>query len=144
MLLEKGRDLPDRLFPRLGDVEMDADADPLSQSHLAAGPRPRFLERPDRALLHGRGPASDETPDAVLHHEIEAPRLGAHHRLPALDGGVQGPRNEADLLQIVAPVGHLGRQFIVFALVREGFLGEGLENDFDLLLEKFAIGVLIQ
>ena len=45
---------------------------------------------------------------------------------------------------VVAAVGHLGRQRVVLALVREALLVERLEDDVDLLLEQLAVGLLVE
>src|SRR4029077_7959796 len=81
--------------------------------------------------------------DAVLGHEVERALTRAAHWLPPLDGERLRTREQRQLADLVAPVGHLGRDRVVLALVREGALVERLEDDVDLLLEELAIGVLV-
>src|SRR5437667_12788463 len=71
-------------------------------------------------------------------------RAGADYRLPALDGQRLRAWHQRDLLELVAPVGHLGREGVVLALMRKGALVERFENDLDLLLEQLPVGVLIE
>ena len=91
-----------------------------------------------------RRAAADDALDVVLGHEVERARARADHRLPALDGQRLRPRHQRDLLKLVAPVGHRGRDRVVLALVREGALVERLEDELDLLLEQLAVGVLVE
>ena len=65
-------------------------------------------------------------------------------RLPAFDGQARGAGNERQFLQRVAAIGDFRRQGVVLAVVAEGFVVEGLEDDIDLLLKQFAVGFLIQ
>jgi hypothetical protein len=64
--------------------------------------------------------AADHAADTVLRHGTEGAR-GAAHRLPVFD---RQPlwlrrRHQGDLLQGVAAIRHLGRDRVVFTLVRE-------------------------
>ena len=77
-------------------------------------------------------------------HEVQAPHAAAHDGLPDLDGLVQGPGHERDLLQGIAAIGHLGGNRVVLALVREGLLAKRLQDDLDLLLEELAIRLGVQ
>ena len=57
---------------------------------------------------------------------------------------VDGPGHKAQLLKLVAPIRHLGGDLVVLALVGEGLLPEGLENDLHLLFEQLPVGVPVQ
>jgi hypothetical protein len=65
-------------------------------------------------------------------------------RLPALHGQGLRARHQRDLPQLVAAVGHGGRDRVVLALVGEGALVERLEDEVDLLLEQLPVGALVE
>ena len=113
---------------------------------LASGAGARLAKGVDDLLVGPalRRAAADDALDAVLGHEVERPRARADHRLPALDGQRLRARHQRDLLELVAPIGHRGRDRVVLALVGEGALVERLEDDLDLLLEELAVGVLVE
>ena len=79
----------------------------------------------------------------MLGHEVQAARCRALDRLPALDG-MNGPRHEREVLQVVAAVRDAGGDRVVLALVRERGVVERLEDDLDLLLEELAVGDLVE
>src|SRR6516165_4070723 len=62
--------------------------------------------------------------------------------LPAFDRQPLRRRNQGDLLQRITAIRHLGRDRVVFSVVRERLALEGLEQDLDALLEHLAVGVL--
>ena len=111
---------------------------------MLADPRGRIPVAGDRAGLHRRRAAADRALDAVLDHEVEPARDGANDRLPALDRPVTGRGTRVSSSSVVAAIGHLRRQRVVLALVRERLLVERLDDDVDLLLEQFAVGVLVE
>ncbi len=88
--------------------------------------------------------AADQALDAVLGHEIERPLGPALNRLPAFDRQPQWSGHDGQLFEGVAAIGHLRRQGVVLALVRERLVVERLEDDVDLLFEQFAIGRLVE
>ena len=55
-----------------------------------------------------------------------------------------GPGDQGYLLKLVAPVRHLGRDIEVFAVVGEGAVVKGLENDLHLLFEIVPVRVSVQ
>jgi hypothetical protein len=122
-----------------------AEAQPLAELDLFADLGVRRLPG-EHHLVHGPAlgrAAADHALDAVLGHELQRARRAALDRLPALHRQVEGPRNQGELLQGVAAIGDLGRQRVVLALVREGVLVEGLEDDLGLLLVELAVGLLV-
>src|SRR5262249_30801329 len=126
-------------------MEVEADAEPLAQLHLAPGPAIRVAIGLDDAA-HGAAlghAASDEPLDAVPGHEIEATLGRALDRLPALDG-MDRPGYQREVLQIVPAGGDPRRDGVVLALVGERGVVERLEDDVDLLLEELAIGRLVE
>jgi hypothetical protein len=48
----------------------------------------------------GAAPPPDGSLDVVAHHEVEAARIGADDRLPALDRAVDRPRHQRELLSV--------------------------------------------
>ena len=70
---------------------------------------------------------------------VEPLWIGCQHST----GRLKGPRHEGQFFQRVAAVGYLRRQCVVPALVRKGFLVEGLEDDVDLLFKQLAVGLLV-
>jgi len=103
VLLEVPRGGLDGFLLRRGDLEVESDAEPLAQLGLAPGPAEGVAVALDDgthgpALGHA---APDEPLDAVLDHEVEAARARALDGLPALHG-MNGPRHEGEVLQIVS------------------------------------------
>src|SRR5207249_262649 len=124
---------------------MESDAEPLAQRGLAPGPTVRVTVGLDDGA-HGSAfghAAPDEALDAVLGHEVHAARGRALDRLPALHG-VNGPRHQGEVLQIVAAIRDAGGNGVVLAVVGERGVVERLEDDLDLLLEDLAVGPLIE
>src|SRR5207248_5239068 len=76
-------------------------------------------------------------------HEVEPAPAVTDHRQPAFDRPVDRPRHQGQLLQLIAAIRHLRRQGVVLALMREALAVERFEQDLDLLLEEFAVGVLV-
>ena len=133
------------LFAVVRHVEVETEAQPLAQLDVLVKARVRLLPG-EHDLVHGAAlgrAAAHHALDAVLGHELERARRAALDRLPALDRQVERPRDEGQLLERIAAVGHLGRQGVVLALVREALLVERLEDDVDLLLEQLAVCVLV-
>src|SRR5213078_4759269 len=87
--------------------------------------------------------AADDAVDAVLGHEVEGAVGAALDRLPAFDRQALRRRHQGDLLQRVTAIGHLRRDRVELALVRERLALESLEQDIDAFLEHLAIGVLV-
>src|SRR6266436_4144459 len=52
-------------------------------------------------------------------------------------------RHQGQLLELVAAIGDISGYRVVLACVREGFVVERLEDDLDLLLEQFAVSLLV-
>ena len=115
----------------------------LAQFEVDAGAGGGVAIGGDRAFAHRRGAAADRALDAVFDHEIQAARAGADHRLPAFDRQVDRPRHQRQFLQRIAAIGHFGRQRVMLALVRKALVVEGFQDDLDLLLEQFAVGLLV-
>src|SRR5262249_52297690 len=82
--------------------------------------------------------------DTVPGHKIHGALRAALNGLPALDWTPQRPGHESQLFEGIATVGNLGRQRVMFALMRERFFVKRLEDDLDLFLEEFTIGRLIE
>src|SRR5262249_8682064 len=99
---------------------------------------------PKPALNHALGGGRDDALDAMPGHEVEAPGASAHDRLPDLDRRVDRTWHQGDLLQAIASVGNVGRNRVVLALVREGFLPERLHDDLHLFLEQLAVRLGVQ
>src|SRR5918994_2237635 len=146
VLLEERRRLFDALLDAVGDVERVADAEVAAQLGFASSASPRLAEGVDYLVAGptGRRAAADDALDAVLGHEVQRPRAGADDGLPALDGSRLRAWHQGDLPDLIAPIRHRGRDRVVLALVGEGALVEGLEDDLDLLLEQLAVGVLVE
>src|SRR5262249_26989564 len=87
--------------------------------------------------------APDHSLDAVPRHELERACGGALDRLPALDRQIERARDEGELLEGVAAIGHRRRQRVVLALMREALVVEGLEDDLDLLLKERPVALLV-
>ena len=136
----------DPLLAVFGEIEMEAETQPLAQFEMLAAPRMRLLPSEDdlvhRAAL-GRA-AADQPLDPVLCHEVHGPRGAALNRLPALDREPQRPRHQRQLLERIAAIRHLRRQGVIFAAMRERLLVERLEDDVDLLFEELAVGRLVE
>jgi hypothetical protein len=88
--------------------------------------------------------AANHAADAVASQEIEGALGAALDRLPAFDRQPLGRRNQGDLLQGVAAIGHIWRDRVVVPLVRERLAFEGLEQNLDTLFEHLAVGVLVE
>ena len=144
MLLEPWSRLADRLFPGLGEVEEDAQAEVLAEAQVHAGARGRLAVGMDGPLGHRRGAAADDALDAMFDHEVEPARAGADDGLPALHRAAQRAWDEGDLAELVAPIRDRRREDVVLAVVGEGLLVEGLHEDLDLLLEELPVGLRIQ
>src|SRR3954470_11119503 len=123
---------------------MHAEHQVLPELPVLAGTGRGILVTLDRAGLHRRGAAADRALDVVLDHEIERAWAGTDDRLPAFDRLVDRARHQGQLLQLIAAIGHLRGQRVILASVREAFAVERLEQDLDLLLEEFAVGVLVE
>src|SRR5204862_5391820 len=130
----------------VGDVERETDAEVTAELGLTPGTRARLTERVHDFLVGAtlRRASADDALDAVLRHEVQRPCTRADDRLPALDGERLRAWHQCDFPQLVAPVGHLGRDRVVLALVRERALVERLEDEADLLLEQLAVRVLVE
>src|SRR5207244_8020486 len=120
VLFEISRGGFDGLFLRRGELEVESDAQPFAQLGRAPGAAVRIAVGLDdathrSALGHA---APDEPLDPVLGHEVQTARCRALDRLPALDG-MDGPRHEREVLQIVAAIRNTGGDRVVLALVRE-------------------------
>src|SRR6516162_3746918 len=90
-------------------------------------------------------PSADPPPITPLmpYFAINSKARGAAlDRLPAFDRQPLRRRNQGDLLQRITAIRHLGRDRVVFSVVRERLALEGLEQDLDALLEHLAVGVL--
>ena len=126
---------------------MEADAEVFTQLGIGpAGPDQRCP-----IVFHGRvhdatlgHPAADDSLDAVLGHEIQRSLGAALDGLPALYGQVSRARDQSDFRQFVAPVGYVGRDVVVLAVVGERPFVESLEYYVYLLLEQLPVGRLIQ
>ncbi len=90
-----------------------------------------------------RGAPADNALDAVLGHEVHRPLAGTDDRLPAFDRHGPGFWYQRDVLQLIAPVGNTGWNGVVVAIVREGATVERLEDDFDLVFEQHAVGLVV-
>src|SRR3954453_22033300 len=127
-------------------MELIAERETLAEFELDASLGISLLEADhvpfDRAAL-GRA-AADHAADAVFGHEIKSALRAALDRLPAFDRQAFRPRHQGDLLQRIAAIGHLGRDRVVLALVRERLALERLEDDLDALLEDLAVGLLVE
>ena len=143
VLLVEGSRLAHRLLAAVGEMEVDAHADPLAERRLGAGPGECVAVADHRPLAEKGGAAADDALDAVPDHEVEAPGVRAHDRLPAFDGEARGARHQGEVLELVAAVGQLRRELVVLAAVREALVVESLEDDFDLLLEELPVLVLV-
>src|SRR5207253_7207613 len=110
----------------LVDAHPEAEDQVFPERELAAMSTRRLMVVAEPALDQLLGGGGDDALDAVPGHEVQAPRAAAHDGLPDLDGLVQGPGHERDLLQGIAAIGHLGGNRVVFALVREGLLAKRL------------------
>ena len=131
-------------FSELASLHGVAHGETLAQFPLLAVLGVDGLPAVDHLVAGAPGgrAAADDALDAPASHEVDGPVAGGHHRLPPLDV-VLGPGNQGDLLQVVAPVGHVGRNVVVLAVVSEAALVERLPHDLDLLLEELAVGVLV-
>ena len=109
---------------------------------LTEGVSPELHNLPGRTA-RGR-PSTRDGLYAVLDHEVDAALVGTDNGLPALDGEVLGPGDEGDFLKLVASVGNTGRDIEILAVVGEGAVVEGLEDDLDLLFEIVPVGVPVQ
>ena len=143
MLFVERLQFAQRLLLRLGQIKRDADRQILAELQIVAHVVRHSLIGLDRPLRHDRGATADQPLDAVAHHEFDAAPAGADDRLPAFDRHVDRTWHQGQFLQLIAAIGDLGRQRVVLALMREGLVVEGLEEDLDLLLEQFAVGVLV-
>jgi hypothetical protein len=135
--------LADRLLAGGRDVELVAERQPLAEFELDAAPGVGGLEAnhvPLDGTAFGRA-AADHAADAVSRHEFEGALGAALDRLPAFDRQPLRRRHQGDLLQGVAAIRHGRRDRVVLALVRERHAREGLEQDFDALLEHLAVGI---
>src|SRR5207245_2809331 len=144
-LRKERRRLLDALLDAVGEGEWQPDAEVAARLGPRSGPGARLAERVHDFLGGSplRRASADDAVDAVLGHEVQGARAGADYRLPALDGQCLRAWHQRDLLELVAPVGHLGREGVVLAVMRKGALVERFENDLDLLLEQLPVGVLI-
>ena len=59
-------------------------------------------------------------------------------------GVFRGARYQGKFFQVIAAVAHVGRQIVEFALMAEGVLMKGLEQDFHLFLENLPVRLLVQ
>ena len=80
--------------------------------------------------------AQDDSLDAPLRHEVQRPVRAADDGLPGLHRQVGWSRHQGKLFQLVTPIGNLRREGVVFALVAESILVEGLHYDFKLLFKS--------
>src|SRR5262249_9579200 len=121
VLLEERRGLLDALLHAIGNVERVTDAEIAAQLGLPSGPGARLAKRANDPFAGAarRRAATDEAVDPVLGHEVEGARAGADHRLPAFHGKRLRPRHQRDVTDVVAAIGHGGRNRVVLALVRE-------------------------
>jgi hypothetical protein len=144
VLLVERRHLADGPLPRLGEVEEDTDAEVLAGRQIHAGAGGGLAISQDRLLGHRGGAAADDALDAVLDHEVQAPRAGADDGLPALHGTPERAGHQREPGQLVTAIGDGRRQRVVLAVMREGLLVEGLHDDVDLLLEDLPVGLGVE
>src|SRR6202048_3619079 len=143
MLFVIRQHLADRLLARLGQIKRHADRQAFAEFEVTAHRVRNALVGLDRPLRHRCSAAADEAPDAVAQHELDPARAGADYRLPAFDWQVDRARHQGQLLELIAAIGDISGYRVVLALVRKGFVVERLEDDLDLLLEQFAVSLLV-
>jgi len=109
-----------------GEVEVQTELEVLAERE--------FLTRASRGVaiagnwpgMHRRRTAADSTLDAVPHHEVEAARVGADDRLPALDRAMDRTRHQGQLLGRGRAAARYGGP--LFANLSEPFVPEGSWN----------------
>ena len=125
LLVDRG-DLADLRLAGFGEVEVQTELEVLAERE--------FLTRASRGVaiagnwpgLHRRRTAADSTLDAVPHHEVEAARVGADDRLPALDRAMDRTRHQGQLLGRGRAAARYGGP--LFANLSEPFVPEGSWN----------------
>ena len=138
LFFEPRRGLADGFLLAVGEMDLQHQGQALAQGAVASGlhsARAPLLGDFQRPAPGGYHPL-----DVVLEHEFDAARVGAEDGLPALDGSVRRAWDQGDFFDRAAAVRHAGRKVVVGALMGEGLLVPGLENELDLLLEERAIG----
>jgi hypothetical protein len=90
-----------------GEVEEDPQHQILAELQILAGADGGVSIGGDRPLLQCRGATAGLAFDAMLDHEVQPARSGTDHGLPALHRTVDRPRNQCQLLQLVAAIWHL-------------------------------------
>ena len=143
-LLKVGAGLFDGLFLGVADEEAVAHGHVLAQGQLpAVGGGALLIHR--HPLGQGRlRRVGNQGLDAHAAHKVDALGVAADQGLPDFHRLADGPGHQADLLQLVAPIGYVGGELVVLALVGEGFLAKGLDQHLYLLLEQLPVGVAVQ
>ena len=143
-LLHPQASLVHGLLLGVGDLDGVAHGQALAQLVVLAVLGMDGLPAVDHVVAGAAGgrAAADDALDAPASHEVDGPVAGRHHRLPPLDL-VLGPGNQGDLFQVIAAVGHVGRNVVVLAVVGERALVERLPHHLNLLLEELTVGVLV-
>ena len=135
-------DPAERLFRAVGEIDAGAPDHVLTELLVATVFGAGGLIGAHDVVQDLRAIERHHRLEVVLRHHVD--RLAARDRHPDLDRQVLGPRDDGDLLELIAAIVDRRRALEILALVVERFLVEAFEQELKLFLEILAVGVGVE